>query len=50
MKAHPIVTSSQVIEASDEYYDTVHLKWLPVPAFWVGDFVLCHTHSIRSKR
>lgn len=38
-----------VIEATDLYFDEVRSAWIPVPAFWVGDFVESHSHQIKSK-
>lgn len=50
---HPMKTTPQgnrIIESTDEYFDTVHQTWRPVPMFWIGDFVETHSHVIRSRQ
>jgi hypothetical protein len=49
MKKHRII-NELVVESTDQYQDIVSLKWLPVPKFWIGDFVRSHHHDIRDNQ
>lgn len=42
-------TNLFIIEATDLYFNDVHSKWLPVPSFWIGNYVQNHSHRIQSK-
>lgn len=38
-----------VVESTDIYFIESHSKWYPVPKHWIGDFVLSHSYSIKSR-
>jgi hypothetical protein len=40
--------SFELVCATDSYFLEGH-GWLPVPAFWIGDFVVLHTFPIRDN-
>ena len=38
---------THIIAPGSEYYNEVHARWLPVPAFWVGQDARLFSDRIR---
>ena len=44
-----IKTNLLIIESTDLYFYEVSQRWVPVPKFWVGDFIQSYSHKIKSQ-